>query len=81
MNQTPKYIAIDSDVLRDLTLLDLVHQTHKTIDKDKIPSSTLKRDLNYFERLYQCVIQDKIRLLIVDAVYQEANTRPTLLHL
>lgn len=78
MAQTPKYIAIDSDVLRDLTLLHLLHKSHDRIDKEKIHSTTLKRDLNYFERLYQCVIHDQIRLLIVDAVYQESKHSPNL---
>lgn len=75
----PLYIAIDSDVLRHLTLLNILKKQHGTIDVRKINDDGLKRDFNYFIRLYNCVLHDEIRLLIVDAVYQESKHSSALI--
>lgn len=74
------YLAIDSDILRTLTLLDILKKEHGHIDVEKIKGSNLKKDFNYFNRLYQSMLHDEIRLLIVDAVYQESKHSQSLLN-
>ena len=66
-NKNPIYLAIDSDVLRTLTLLDILKKEHGYVDIDKIKDSSLKKDFNYFNRLYNALNHDEIRPLIVDA--------------
>ena len=77
-SKKPIYIAIDSDILRSLTLLDILKKKYGKIEVEKIKDANLKRDFNYFIRLYNCVVHDEIRLLIVDAVYQESKHSPSL---
>jgi len=78
-NKNPIYLAIDSDVLRTLTLLDILKKEHSYVDIDKIKDSSLKKDFNYFNRLYNALNHDEIRPLIVDAVYQESKHSTSLL--
>ena len=79
-NKNPIYLAIDSDVLRTLTLLDILKKEHSYVDIDKIKDSSLKKDFNYFNRLYNALNHDEIRPLIVDAVYQESKHSASLVN-
>ena len=73
-----KYIAIDSDILRKLAYLDMLQTKNKTIDVEKIKDEFLRKNYNYFTKLFNFVKEDKLRLLIVDAVYQESKFSPSL---
>lgn len=77
-NKKSVYLAIDSDILRTITLLDILKKEHGYVHVDKIKDSTLKKDFNYFTRLYNAINNDEIRLLIVDAVYQESKHSSSL---
>ena len=67
------YLAIDSDILRTLAYLDMLKKEYGVVDRSKIRDYGLRENLNYYIRLYNCVKYDEIRLLIVDAVYQESK--------
>ena len=75
----PAYLAIDSDVLRTLTHLDVLKMEHGHIDVSKIRNKVLKDDFNYFIKLYNAIVFDEVRPLIVDAVYQESKHSPSLI--
>ena len=66
----PFYIAIDSDILRTITFLDVLKTEHGFIDVTKIHNKALKDDFNYFTKLLNAIAHDEIRPLIVDAVYE-----------
>ena len=78
-NRKPIYIAIDSDILRTLRLLDILKKEHGFIETDKIKDFVLKRDFNYFNRLFTAIENGEIKPLIVDAVYQESKHSPSLI--
>ena len=81
-NETPKYIAIDSDILRELSFLKMLKKEYgHSINPDKLPlNSALKKDFNYFVLLLNCIEHDEIRLVIVDAVYQESKHSDSLIN-
>lgn len=80
--RTPKYIAIDSDILRELAFLDILKSEHgHNIDLEKLPAnSALRKHFNYFVRLYNCITYNEIKIVIVDAVYQESKHSETLIN-
>ena len=69
-NKEPLYFAIDSDILRALTSIDLIGYD---------PTSLMKKWGGYFKNLYQKMKNDEIRLVIVDGVYQESQHSSHLL--
>lgn len=77
----PKYIAIDSDILRELSFLRMLKKEFgHNINPDKLPlNSALKKDFNYFILLLNCIEHDEIRL-VVDAVYQESKHSESLMN-
>ena len=77
----PKYIAIDSDILRELSFLSVLRREYgHSINLDKLPkNSALLKDFNYFSNLLNCIEFDEIRIAIVDAVYQESKHSPSLI--
>lgn len=79
-SKKPIYLAVDSDILRTLTYFDVLRKEHGYIDVEKIKDRSLKKDFNYYNRLFNCILHDEIRLLIVDAVYQESKHSATLLN-
>ncbi len=79
---TPKYIAVDSDVLRELSFLYILRKEFgHNIDPDKLPlNSSLKKDFNYYNRFFNCVEHNEIRIVILDAVYQESKHSSSLIN-
>lgn len=78
-NKKTIYLAIDSDILRTLTLLDILKTEHGYVDIEKVKDVSLKKDFNYFNRLYNAILYDEIRPLVVDAVYQESKHSNSLI--
>ena len=81
--KTPKYIAIDSDILREIAYLDLLKKEYgKNIDPNLIyPADRhLRKDFHYFIALYNSMTHNDIRIVIVDAVYQESKHSECLLN-
>ena len=78
VNKKSIYIAFDSDILRTLTLLDILKKEHGFIDINRINDKILKKDFNYFVKLYNSILNNEIRPLIVDAVYQESKHSTSL---
>ena len=74
----PIYLAIDSDILRTLTLLNILKKEHGYVDTEKVKDTSLKKNFNYFNRLFNSINHNEIRLLIVDAVYQESKHSSSL---
>lgn len=72
-NNNPLYFAIDSDVLRILTFIDLTLKNNPEYDLRSSPDPLLKKWSGYFLRLYTKAKNDQIRLVVVDAVYQESQ--------
>ncbi len=72
------YIAIDSDILRALTNLDLCLEKNPYYDFEKSDDHFLKRNADYLQTLMKIVRADEIRLLIVNTVYQESKHSPSL---
>lgn len=79
--RAPKYIAIDSDILRELSFLSILRKEYgHSINPEKLPlNSALKKDFNYFINLLNCIEYDDIRIVIVDAVYQESKHSESLI--
>jgi len=75
----PLYFAIDSDVLRTLSFIDLIMQKEPSYDLRRSQSALLQKYSGYFLRLYNKMLSGEIRLVIVDAVYQESQHSVTLL--
>lgn len=78
-NKDIVYFAIDSDVLRTLAYIDKILESGKYYDFTNSPDPLLKRWSGYFQRLYYKMKSDEIRLVIVDAVYQESQHSKSLL--
>lgn len=72
-NEKKLYVAIDSDILRSIAYLKNLKETYGVVNRDKIRDPQLQNDLSYYARVLQFVKEDKVRLLIVDAVYQESK--------
>ena len=72
------YIAIDSDILRTLTYLDLLKKENGHIDIESIKDHSLKKDFNYFNKLLNAIKNDELRPLIVDAVFHESKHSESL---
>lgn len=78
-NNEPLYFAIDSDILRTLTYIEMVLEDDPEYDFRNSQDSHLKKWGGYFKRLYYKMISDEIRLVVVDAVYQESQHSKSLL--
>ncbi len=78
-NNEPLYFAIDSDILRRLTSIDLLLENNPNYDLRNAPDPVLKKWSGYFFRLYKKMLNDELRLVIVDAVYQESQHSISLL--
>lgn len=78
-NKTPPYFAIDSDVLRTLTYIDITLKNNPQVDLRDSPNHLLKKWSGYFLNLYKKMKNDELRLVIVDAVYQESQHSISLL--
>lgn len=74
-------IAIDSDILRELTFLDILKTQYGRIDVEQIPSHcALKKDFNYFMALYNFITHGELKIVIIDAVYQESKHSESLVN-
>lgn len=78
-SKKPLYLALDSDILRTITFLEVLKTEHGFIDINKIHNKVLKDDFNYFIKLLNAINQNEIRPLIVDAVYQESKHSDSLI--
>ncbi len=78
-NKAPLYFAIDSDVLRTLTFVETILNNNPEIELRISPDPLLKKWSGYFHRLYKKMLNDEIRLVIVDAVFQESQHSLSLL--
>ena len=71
-NNEPLYFAIDSDILRALTFISISGgSTHDPL---------FKKWGGYLRKLFEKAQNDEIRLVIVDAVFQESQHSPSLLN-
>jgi len=74
------YVAVDSDILRNLTYLDLLKKKYGMVEIKDVKEPQLVKDFNYYARILNHVKNDDLRLLIVDAVYQESKHSEHLLN-
>ena len=74
-----KYIAVDPTILRLLAFIDLLSKEYEFLDIDKIHNPSLRKDFNYYKRLYDCIVDDKIRIIILEHVYQVSKHSETLM--
>jgi len=79
-NNAPIYIAIDSDILRSLTYIEKIRQSEQSYDFKNSDHPLLKKYSGYFQRLYHRMEEDSLRLVIVDAVYQESKHSASLVN-
>lgn len=75
----PSYFAIDSDILRELTFIDIIKKSNKTLDEITTTDPLLQKYGGYLQRLYFKMKTGEINLVIVDAVYQESKHSKSLL--
>lgn len=78
-NKYPLYFAIDSDILRSLRFIDLIMESGQRYDFANSPDPLLKKWGGYLRKLYAKMKNDELRLVIVDAVYQESQHSVSLL--
>lgn len=79
-NKDKLYFAIDSDVLRVLTFIDLTLKNNPDFDLRSSQDPLLKKWSGYFYRLLTKAKNDELRFVIVDAVYQESQHSSCLLN-
>ena len=79
-NNEPLYFAIDSDILRRLTHIDIILESEQFYDIKNSNDPLLKKYGGYLQRLYHKMKNDEIRLVIVDAVYQESKHSESLVN-
>lgn len=75
-----KYISVDPTILRLLAYIDLLSKEYEFIDIDKIKNTRLRKDFNYYKRLYDRIVEDKIRIVILEHVYQVSKHSETLMN-
>ena len=77
------YLALDSNIITDLTYLDvLAFQQNTTIENVNITginSETIKRYVDIYKKLISMAEKDEIRLLIVNSVYKEIKHSTNLI--
>lgn len=74
----PLYFAIDSDILRELTFIDIIKKSNKTLEEITTTDPLLEKYGGYLQRLYFKMKTGEINLVIVDAVYQESKHSKSL---
>lgn len=74
-----KYLAVDPNVLRMLAFVHILTKENEYIDIDKIKNDQLRKDFNYYKRLYDCVVQDKIRIVLLEHVYSVSKHSESLM--
>lgn len=67
----PVYFAFDSDVIRTLAYIDLVKSKNKNIDLANSEDRLLCKYGEIFLKIHEFMRKDKIRVLILNNVYQE----------
>ena len=67
----PIYFAFDSDVIRTLAHLDLLKSKNKEIDFSNSEDRLLCKYKDTFLKIHEFMRKDKIRVLILNNVYQE----------
>ena len=75
----PLYFAIDSDVLRSLAFMEKLLKNNPAYDFRTSQDPLIKKYSGYFKRLFNKMQNNEIRLVIVDAVYQESQHSKCLL--
>lgn len=75
-----QYVAVDSDILRRLAYLDLLkNKNNNYVERSQINDDILVKDFNYFLRMLNHIQEGNVKLVIVDAVYQESKHSANLL--
>ena len=77
-NNKPLYFAIDSDILRELTFIDKIFKSGEFYDFKATTDPLLKKWSGYLQRLYYKMKEGTLRLVIVDAVFQESQHSASL---
>ena len=76
----PPAFDIDSDVLRCLTLLDILQETYGYVKREEIQDPVLKKNFNYYCRFLKHIKDNSLRVVINDAVYQESKHSASLVN-
>lgn len=74
-------LDVDSDVLRSITFLDILANTHgiDNIDVTRVKDVLLKKYFDSFVSLYKATKADKIRIVIEEAIYLENLHSPSVI--
>ena len=72
----PYYVAIDSDVLRALVFADILLK-NKT-DFRSVDDFAIKQYGGYLRKILKYMHEDKLRIVILNNVYQENKHSPSL---
>ena len=75
----PLYVAVDSDILRGIAYFGFLEKEFGKVTIEMVNDHQVRNDFNYYERLFENVKNDKVRLLVVDAVFQESKHSSNLL--
>lgn len=80
-NNSPLEVDIDSDILRAITFLDLLLEEHGFVNRETLKGKdpVLYNNFGYLYKTLNYVKEDKIRLVINDAIFQESKHSKTLL--
>ncbi len=78
-NKEPLYFAIDSDVLRTLTYINTCLKSNPNYDFKTSQNTLIQNYSGYFIRVHKKMLSGEIRLVIVDAVFQESQHSKSLL--
>lgn len=80
-NNKPLEVDIDSDILRALTFLDMLIEQHGFVERYKLKGkdAVLYNNFGYLLNVFNLVKEDKIRIVVNDAIFQESSHSKSLL--
>lgn len=80
-NDIPTF-AIDSDILRSLAFIDLLMEENPKLTKEDLKlenkQDQLYKYFGYYKRFLKSIKEDKLRIVIVDAIFQESKHSESL---
>lgn len=74
----PLYLAVDSDILRALALNAELIENGQTFDPERCKDGVLKRSHEYIGLIFNAIINDSLRLVVTDTIFQENKHSPRI---
>ena len=76
----PYYIAVDSDIIRALAFADILINSDHYVDFRKVSDPHIRNYSGYLKKMLRYMHEDKLRIVILNSVYQENKHSPALVN-